>query len=114
MTTPESSSRDDRSLTTLKILMGLAIASLAVVTTTGLVFLIGDPDPDSTAEAALGFTAALSGMLTAAFTIGALVYAQAKDLWRLAPLWMRIVLWAFIAVGVVVAIWNLISEPSAS
>ena len=111
---PEPSDRDQRSLATLKVLLGLAIASLAVVTATGLAFLIGDPDPGSSAEGALGFSAAVSGLLTAAFTIGAFVYAQVKDLWRLAPLWMRVVLWVFIAAGVVITLWNLISEPSAS
>jgi hypothetical protein len=59
----------------------------------------------------LGVAAAVGGIATGVLVIAALIYAQVKNLWQLAPIGIRIVLWVFIAVGVAFTLLNLISQP---
>ncbi len=77
----------------------------------GLFLLIVDPADGSTAEGALGIAAVVAGQSTGALVIAACIYAQAKDPWRAAPLKIRVVSWAFIAVGVAATVWNLVAQP---
>lgn len=102
---------DTTSMRRLKILLWLAVASLAIAVLAGLLLLITDPTPGSDSEAALGITAAISGLATGILVIASLVYAQVKNLWRYVPAGIRIVLWVLIAIGIVLTLWNQISQP---
>jgi hypothetical protein len=105
-----STTDDGTSLDRLKLLARLSMASLALSVTAGALLLVLEPASGSTTEAALGMAAAVGGIATGVFVVAALVYAQIKNLWRLAPIGIRIVLWVFITVGVAFTIWNLISQ----
>jgi len=105
-----STTNHSPSLDRLKLLAWLSIASLVLSLTAGALLLVLEPTSGSTTEAALGIAAALGGIATAVFVIAALIYAQIKNLWRLAPIGIRIVLWVFIAVGVAFTISNLVSQ----
>jgi hypothetical protein len=83
-----------------------AILVAAVVTTTlaalaGIGLVVAEPASGSATEAVLGFTAAGSGLLTAALVVGAAIYAQSRNLWRFAPTWIRVTVLGLIAVAVV-------------
>lgn len=103
---------DRRAIRLAVTLFGLAIASVAVATIAGVLLLLLEPDSGSTAEATLGITAAIAGLATAGFTIAALIYTQAKNLWRFMPRWLRIAFWIVIGVGVAITVWNLIGEAT--
>lgn len=111
MTTHVSTATDRQSLDRLKFLVWMAVASVVVSMVAGALLLVLDPEAGSSAEAAFGVAAAIGGIATGALVIAALIYAQVKNLWRHAPIGIRIVLWAFIAVGVTFTLWNLISQP---
>ncbi len=102
---------DQRNLRTLKMIVGIGLAALVVSVAAGLLLLAIDPDTGSSTEAALGLTAAIGGLATGVLAISALIYAQVKNLWKLVPTPLRIVLWAFIAVGVAATLWSLVSQP---
>ena len=102
---------DQRGLRNVKLLLGLAIGAVLIAVLAGLALLVFEPAEGSTAEATLGFTAAVSGLAVAGFAIAAAVYAQVKNLWRFAPTPIRVVLWVFIGVGIAITLWNLISQP---
>lgn len=102
---------DQRNLRTLKTIVGIGLAALAVSIASGLLLLAIDPDAGSSTEAALGLTAAIGGLATGVLAIAALIYAQVKNLWKLAPTPLRVMLWALIAVGVAATLWNLVSQP---
>jgi hypothetical protein len=93
------------------ILVWLALAAVVVSAAAGVLLLVLDPDAGSTTEAALGITAAISGIATGVLAIAAFIYAQAKNLWKFAPVAVRVVLWVFIGVGIAITLWNLISQP---
>jgi hypothetical protein len=111
MTADSSSSNDIRSLSRLRLIVWLAVASVTVSIVAGVLLLILEPESGSSSEAALGIAAAIGGIATGVLVIVALIYAQVKNLWRLAPIGIRVVLWVFIAVGVAVTLWSLISQP---
>ena len=85
--------------------MGALAASLA-----GVLLWILDPADGSTTEAALGLTAAISGLATGAIFGAAAIYAQVKNLWRFAPVWFRYLSWAvlltMVLAGLVVSLAN--------
>lgn len=97
-------------LRNLKIIIGLAVGSALIAALAGLTLTAGGPAPGSDAEAALGFTAAITGLATAGFAIAAAVYAQIKNLWRYAPAWIRRTLWALIAVAITMTVLNMIEQ----
>ncbi len=81
---------DPRAVTTLTAIVALAISTTVVAVAAGLVLLIVDVEAGSNLEAALGLTAAISGIVTGVLWAGAAVYAQIKGLWGFAPQWFRI------------------------
>ena len=109
MTQTTAAHPKQRELRNVKILLVLAIVSALVAAVAGLVFLIVSPEKDSTAGGALGITAALAGLATAGFTIAAAIYAQIKNLWQYAPIWVRVLAWALIAFAVITTVWNWIA-----
>jgi hypothetical protein len=111
MAADSSSSNTTQSLSRLRLIIWLAVASVTVSAVAGVVLLVLEPEAGSSTEAALGIAAAIGGIATGALVIVALIYAQVKNLWRLAPLGIRIVLWVFIVVGVAFTLWNLVSQP---
>ena len=98
-----------RELRNLKTLLGLAIVSALVAAVAGLVLLIVAPEEGSAAEGALAIAAAIGGISTAGFAIAAAVYAQIKNLWRFAPVWVRVLAWVLIIYAVVTTVWNWIT-----
>lgn len=100
----------DRELRTVKILMALALASLFTAALAGFALLTASPASGSTMEGALGFTAAISGLATAGFSIAAAIYAQVKNLWQYAPTWIRRTLWTVIALAITMTVLNLIDQ----
>ncbi len=111
MTADIATANDTQSLARLRLVVWLALASVTVSIVAGVLLLILEPESGSSTEAALGIAAAIGGIATGVLVIVALIYAQVKNLWRLAPIGIRIVLWVFIAVGVAFTLWNLISQP---
>ena len=109
--TAEVTASDRKSLDRLMILVWLAVAAVLVSAAAGVLLLVLDPDTGSTTEAALGITAAISGIATGGLAIAAFIYAQVKNLWRFAPTPVRVVLWVFIGIGIAITLWNLISQP---
>jgi hypothetical protein len=110
MTTHASTPDIRQSLDRLKLLMWSAAAATAVAISAGALLLILEPTSGSAAEGALGLAAAIGGLATGALVIAAAIYAQIKDLWRLAPIGIRIGLWAFIGLGIVVTLFSQISQ----
>ena len=114
MTSHAPTTADRQSLNRLKLLVLLAVVAVMVAVAAGALLLILDPTSGSSTEATLGVAAAIGGIASGVLVIAALIYAQVKNLWRLAPIGIRIVLWVFIAAGVAVTVWNLISQPFGS
>jgi len=100
---------EQRELRNVKTLLGLAIVSALVAAVAGLVLLVVAPEEGSTTEGALATAAAIGGLSTAAFAITAAVYAQIKNLWRFAPVWVRVLAWVLIIYAVVTTVWNWIT-----
>lgn len=100
---------EQRELRKVKTLMGLAILSALVAAVAGLLLLIVTPEEGSVAEGALATTAAIGGISTAGFAIATAVYAQIKNLWRFAPVWVRVLAWVLIIYAVVTTVWNWIT-----
>ena len=100
---------DQRALRNVRIIIGLAIAAVLIAIASGVILLIAEPASGSTAESALGITAAISGLATAVLVIGAAIYAQVKDLWRYAPTWIRVAAWVLIAIGLARTVWSWIT-----
>ena len=109
MTQTTAAHPKQRELRNVKILLVLAILSALVAAVAGLVFLIVSPEEDSATAGALGITAALGGLATASFAIAATIYAQIKNLWQYAPMWVRVFAWAVIAFAVITTVWNWIT-----
>lgn len=101
-----------REITRVKVLMGLAILTAVVAAAAGLAMVIVAPESGSTAEAAFGLTAAISGLATAGLAIAAAIYAQVKNLWRYAPTWLRVVAWAVIVFAVISSLWGSLTRMS--
>lgn len=100
---------EQRELRNAKTLLGLAIVSALVAAVAGLVLLIVAPEEGSAAEGALAITAAIGGLSTAVFAIAAAVYAQIKNLWRFAPVWVRVLAWMLVIYAVATTLWNWIT-----
>jgi hypothetical protein len=87
-----------------------ALATTTIAAVAGLCLPLADPAAGSTLEAIFGFTAAVSGLLTAALVVVACIYASVKGLWsRLAVNWPYVV-WAFLAIGIARTIWSQVSN----
>lgn len=114
MTTHASTSDIQQSLDRLKLLVWSAAAAAAVAVSAGVLLLIFEPTSGSAAEAALGFAAAIGGLATGSLLIAAAIYAQNKNLWQLAPIGVRIGLWALIGLGIVVTLSSQISQMVGS
>ena len=104
--------QDQRAIRNARILILSAIGAALIAAVAGLVMLIASPASGPTTEAALGFTAAIAGLATAAFAITAAIYAQVKILWRFAPTWNRVAAWIVIGIGPALMIWNLLDRGS--
>ncbi len=114
MTTHASTPDIQQSLDRLKLLLWLAAAAVAVAVSAGILLLILEPASGSAPEAALGFAAAVGGLATGSLVIAAAIYAQIKNLWQFAPIGIRIGLWVFIGLGIVVTLSSLISQMVGS
>jgi membrane associated rhomboid family serine protease len=112
MTSHAPTTAEKQSLDRLRLLILLAVTAVMIAVAAGALLLILEPTSGSTTEATLGVAAAIGGIASGVLVIASFIYAQVKNLWRLAPIGIRIVLWVFIAVGVGVTVWNLISQPS--
>ncbi len=94
-------SQQSRRARTFIVLLVAALSALAVAAVAGITMLILDPTPESTTEAVLGFTAAISGLATAALVIGSMIYAQIHNLWHLVPNWIRFAILGIVAIGLI-------------
>lgn len=110
MTAIQATPEDQRHLRTLKTLGVGALVTTLIAAVAGLVLLITEPQSGSSMEAALGVTAALAGLATAALAISAAIYAQVRNLWQYVPTWLRVIAWAFILYGIAMTLWNLIDQ----
>ena len=81
---------------------------MIVAAAAGLLLLLIDPPPDEdgATEAVLGITAAVAGLLSGVLVIAAMIYAQVKNLWSLAPTWFRVTAAIFAAVALGITVWN--------
>ena len=75
----------------------------------GITLLIAAPEAGSVTEGALSIAAFVGGISTAGFAIAAAIYAQIKNLWHYAPVWVRVLAWVLIAYAVTTTIWNWIT-----
>jgi len=89
----------------------MAVATTLTAMTAGLLVWLFNPAQGSTIQAVLGLTATISGFATGALAVIAAIYAQVRNLWRFAATWVRVVLWVFIGVGVMITLWNMVSQP---
>lgn len=94
-----------REMNVAKALVGLAVFAALTAAIAGVVLLIASPDSGSTMESALGLTAAIAGLSTAAFAVAALIYAQVKNLWQDVPTSVRTTAWVVLAAA---AVFNII------
>jgi hypothetical protein len=99
-------SGSEKSLRRLTMLVWLAVAGAVVAAMAGLVLLAAEPDAGSALEGTLAIAAAVGGLSAAGFSIAAVIYAQVKGLWALAPKPIRYALWILIAIGVAMTLWN--------
>jgi len=110
MTTMERTAADKRALRIFRVLLVFALVGALGASISGISLWIVDPAAGSTAEAALGITAAISGLTTGILLGAAAIYAQVKNLWRFAPDWVRYVAWAVLLslalLGPVMAVFN--------
>jgi hypothetical protein len=114
MASQEMSDEQEHSVGRLQLIVVLALCALLLASAAGAVVLIADPDSGSTSEGVLGVSAAMSGLLVGVLVIAAFIYAQVKGLWPFAPLWVRVVLWGFIIVGVAVTLWNWATQSDST
>lgn len=110
MRVTERTSADQRALRIFRILVLLGLAGALAASISGVSLWIVDPAAGSTADAALGIAAAITGLATGILLGAAAIYAQVKNLWRFAPDWVRYVAWAILitlaVLGPVVTIIN--------
>ena len=107
----ERSADEEKSLRLFTILITIAVGGALVAAIAGVVLWLAEPESGSDVEAVLGVTAAIGGLSAGAFSIAAVIYAQVKNLWRVAPKSVRVVLWVLIGIGVALTLWSLISQP---
>ena len=104
MTAIANTQQDRKALHTVKTLVGVAFLAAFIAAAAGMALWLADPAAGSTAEAALGFTAAISGLGAAVATIATAVYMQIKGLWKYAPAWIRTSVMLLVAIGIVVTV----------
>lgn len=112
MTAIPTTTEDQRHLRTLKTLAVGAVLTTLIAIAAGIVLIIADPQAGSSFEAALGFTAAVAGLTTAALAVSAAIYAQVRNLWKYVPTWLRMIAWALILYGIAMTLWNLVDQIS--
>lgn len=95
-----------RELAVVKLLAGLAILGALAAALAGATLILTSPESGSTAEGALGFTAAGGGLAAAAFAGAAAIYAQIRNLWQYAPRWLRVASWVALAIAVITSFWS--------
>ena len=110
MTSAGADQQDDKALSNVKMMIGVAIIAVLVATIAGIVLWLADPVAGSTSEAALGFTAAIGGLGAAAASISAAVYMQVKGLWKYAPAWVRGAVMLLVVIGIVVTVTGWINQ----
>lgn len=93
--------RTEAAVRTFTVILVAAAASTTVAVLAGVSLLVTDPASGSTTEAVFGFTAAVSGLVTAALVIGAVIYAQSRNLWRFVPGWIRLAVLGLVAIAAV-------------
>ena len=92
---------DRSAVRTVTVVLVAAAVTTTMAALAGIGFLVTDPAAGSTSEAVLAIAAAVSGLATAALVIGAVIYAQSRNLWQFAPAWIRIAVLGLVAVGVI-------------
>lgn len=107
---PTPTPADKRAMRVAVTLISASVVAVAIAAVCGILLLVVEPESGSTQEAVLGITAAVAGLSTAGFVIAALIYTQAKNLWRFMPAWLRVAFWIVIGVGVAITLVNLISQ----
>ncbi len=100
----DRTANDERELRLFWTIIALAATAAGISVVAGVALWIADPAEGTTPEGVLGFTAAISGLLTGALFGAAAIYAQIKNLWRFAPRWFRYTAWAVLIVIAIVAI----------
>ena len=100
-TTKGSRTQEQSAIRTLKGLLIAAVLTTAGAALAGVGLLVIDPESGSAIEAALGFTAAVSGLLTALLAVAIVIYAQVRNLWQFVPFWIRAVVFGVVVVAVV-------------
>ena len=110
MSTMTIDHQDRAAVRTARRVVTGAIACIGIALLAGLALLVLDPAQGSTIEAAFGLTAAIGGLGFAVFAIAALIYAQAKNLWRYAPMWVRVLAWGVILAGLTLTLVNLFRQ----
>lgn len=104
MTAIANTQQDRKALSNVKTMVGLAFLAALISAGAGVVLWLADPAAGTTMEAALGFTAAISGLGAAAASIAAAVYMQIKGLWKYAPTWIRASVMLLVAIGIAVTV----------
>ena len=106
MTTATMTSKDQRAIQTLKRIGIGAVAGVVAASLAGLLLMIVDPASGSAVEGVFGITAAVAGLSVGVLAIVGTIYAQVKNLWRFVPMSIRAILWALIAISLVLTIVN--------
>ena len=104
------SQQDRAALRNVRMLIGLAILGAFAATIAGVTLWVAEPEAGSTAESALGFTAAIGGLGTAVASISAAVYMQVKNLWKYAPATLRAAVIVFVIAGLVATVAGWINQ----
>ncbi len=89
---------------TLRRLVSLGVLATAVAAIAGIWFWVADPAEGTGLYDTLGPVAAFSGLAAGGLFIAAAVWAQAKDLWRYLPSWIRLAVMALVVIGAISSI----------
>ena len=108
--TTATTQQDRAGLRHVKMLIGLAILGAIAAAIAGVTLWIADPEAGSTAESALGITAAIGGLGAAVSSISAAVYMQVKNLWKYAPVALRAAVIVFVIAGLVITVSGWINQ----
>jgi hypothetical protein len=109
MTTP-TTEQNRAALRNVRMLIVLAILGALAAAIAGVVLWVAEPEAGSTAESALGFTAAIGGLGAAVASIAAAIYMQVKNLWKYAPATLRAAVAVFVIAGLVVTVSGWINQ----
>ena len=108
--TTATSQQDQAALRNVRMLIGLAILGALAAAIAGVTLWVAEPEAGSTAESALGFTAAIGGLGAAVASISAAVYMQVKNLWKYAPATLRAAVIVFVIAGLVATVAGWINQ----